>query len=425
MQLLLNDPRFVGDLIDHVHRSRWYLDESRLTQSDGWLDVAYYVELENGWSLACLVITSQRGEKWNLPMTFADGERPQSDVLGGYEMGHEELIWAMDATLSEPGRKVLAEMTLNSEIADTKPLAVEQSNTSFLVDGAKYVKIYRRLLSHPNRECRISAALGGVASSVVPVFLGAWQVGGYTGAFASQAVPESKDGWWWLVESLSDDSSGQLCLVERLGTGLAQLHYDLRSAFGTGRVLMVDLVKKMALRMESTEKELLNQIGISVSESVEKGEIETSLIHGDLHLAQILVNDSGVQFIDFEGEPLFGQEGEQGVEEVGSSIVEYDVAAMLRSLDYAFAIIGSRVSAEAAHTSDGWRLKKVAEHFMKAYAKQASYLGLRSLDGVLLDMSMVAKATYELRYEVSAQRGLEWIPKRFLAGTNTMLRRMI
>jgi maltose alpha-D-glucosyltransferase / alpha-amylase len=127
--------------------------------------------------------------------------------------------------------------------------------------------------------------------------------------------------------------------------------------------------------------------------------------HGDYHLGQVLIRENDFAIIDFEGEPARPLH-----ERRQKHTPLKDVAGMLRSIDYAARTSVSGVQAERdlgetdvldAFASD-WR-DRAERAFLDGYIEGADpslFGGRLDLTQVLLDVMIVQKALYELRYEL-------------------------
>ncbi|MFN3389441.1 MAG: hypothetical protein ACK40O_10970, partial [Allosphingosinicella sp.] len=122
-------------------------------------------------------------------------------------------------------------------------------------------------------------------------------------------------------------------------------------------------------------------------------------IHGDLHLGQVLVAGSDVVIIDFEGEPSKPLE-----ERRAKDLPLRDVAGIIRSFDYSTAVARRTMPAvaETVHAR--------AEHAFHEFCECAvtgfldGYTEVSGRDpGPLLDLFLLEKAAYELRYEAASR----------------------
>jgi maltose alpha-D-glucosyltransferase/alpha-amylase len=129
-----------------------------------------------------------------------------------------------------------------------------------------------------------------------------------------------------------------------------------------------------------------------------------SRIHGDLHLAQVLLKENDFVIIDFEGEP------QKTIDERRAKHSPLkDVAGMLRSFNYAMHVAVDQASVNRPETRDAleahgraWEAE-VRKAFIDAYRQSmdfdASYGSAESAQA-MLDMFTLEKACYELRYEL-------------------------
>jgi maltose alpha-D-glucosyltransferase/alpha-amylase len=132
-------------------------------------------------------------------------------------------------------------------------------------------------------------------------------------------------------------------------------------------------------------------------------------IHGDLHLGQILWTGNDVVFIDFEGEPGLPM-GQRMIKRSPLG----DVAGLLRSLDYAgrvavdTAVERGRVGDADRPVVESWRTAWTSEmqrRVLLTYAESVAGSGLVPDDDdemrLLLEVYMVTKSLYEVRYELA------------------------
>ena len=139
-------------------------------------------------------------------------------------------------------------------------------------------------------------------------------------------------------------------------------------------------------------------------------------VHGDFHLGQVLVAQGDAVIVDFEGEPARTLEERRAK---GSPL--RDVAGLLRSLDYAAAAASSALSTalpERRETLLARFRSEAGAAFQAAYheAEAASPVQWAPADtrDALLDLFLLEKASYELRYEAANRPAWLSIPLRGL-----------
>jgi maltose alpha-D-glucosyltransferase/alpha-amylase len=145
-------------------------------------------------------------------------------------------------------------------------------------------------------------------------------------------------------------------------------------------------------------------------------------VHGDLHLAQVLVAQGDVHFIDFEGEPARPLSERRAL----SSPLR-DVAGMLRSFDYAAATITAAGGAGQDETAMV-RKRSIVERFrqssgnalLAAYYEASAPIAHHWADAAqsqrdLLSLFLIEKAAYEICYEAAHRPALLAVPLRGLA----------
>jgi maltose alpha-D-glucosyltransferase/alpha-amylase len=147
-------------------------------------------------------------------------------------------------------------------------------------------------------------------------------------------------------------------------------------------------------------------------------------IHGDYHLGQVLHTGRDIAIIDFEGEPARPL-SERRLKRPALT----DVAGMIRSFHYvAFGALMERHGPEEVSDAEplrGWArfwYGWVAATFLRSYREVTEGAPFLPPDdegmAVLLDALVLAKASYELRYELDSRPDWVGIP---LAGIAELL----
>jgi len=175
------------------------------------------------------------------------------------------------------------------------------------------------------------------------------------------------------------------------------------------RALARDLVDRRAALIEALERH--------VPHDVDALRIR---VHSDFHLGQVLIAQNDVYLIDFEGEPARSLD-ERRMKR--SPLV--DVAGMLRSLSYASAAAQPVSENAPAQTADRKRMlferfrEEGQQSFLDGYREAIGHavrpLVSAEVEGALLDLFLVEKAAYEVRYEAANRPTWLGLPLRGLA----------
>ena len=303
-----------------------------------------------------------------------------------------------------------------------RPVGVEQSNTS-IVYGAKYIlKLYRRPDPGPNRDVELHRALRSAGATHIAAPLGVITEGDTVLGFLQEFLPNAVEGWATATASVRDllaegdlhadevggDFAGE---AHRLGTAVAEVHAALAEATGTSSApteVIAAEVDAMHARLDAVLAEVPE---LSAGEPTIRAAFDqlrelreplaVQQIHGDLHLGQTLRSTNGWVLIDFEGEPAAAS----GQRDTPKSPLR-DVAAMLRSFDYAafHLLAGEDADRQLAARATEWSDRNRTA-FCDGYAEVAG--DPREQEGLLRALEL-DKAVYEVRYEHHNRP--DWLP---------------
>jgi maltose alpha-D-glucosyltransferase/alpha-amylase len=332
----------------------------------------------------------------------------------------------------------------------------QTSNTIVSLGDQVFVKAYRRLQPGVNPEAEIGRYLTDVVqfAHCVPVAGSVEYVAedGRTATLAliQQYVYNQGSAWDYTLDYLDrffEDTARQAAaaigpdvhggyngLIRTLGLRTGELHAAFAKSAGLPAFDPVPLnatdVAAMAERLRTDAAEVLDRLARkrdalpeSARDDVERllaereallariaahakrrAEGSKTRVHGDYHLGQVLMVQNDFVITDFEGEPSRTME-----ERSQKHSPLKDVAGMLRSFDYAmhaalnkfFAVRpDARESVEPA--AQQWQTQAVTA-FLEGYEQAARAGGLpspRTQAKALLELFMLEKAVYELKYEI-------------------------
>jgi maltokinase len=316
-----------------------------------------------------------------------------------------------------------------SEMRESRPIGVEQSNTSVVFDDALILKSYRRLEAGINPDLELLRFLTDAGFPNVPALQGWYSVSGRlidaTLGILQTYVRDARDGWALVLDGLANDSESLLPRLRRLGEVTGEMHSALASnptdphfcpeepsleSLGLLTASVDEEIEQIFLDLPATpETEQIRGRGEEVREQLRAlthiGGIGRIIRHhGDYHLGQTLWDGNDWLVIDFEGEPARSLP-----ERRRKRSPLRDVAGMLRSFAYATSALQIKHGVPAP---EGWE-ERARQEFIDGYRATAE----RSLlpvsdDGFLKLLSVfeLEKAVYELRYEMNNRPDWVGIP---------------
>ena len=369
-------------------------------------------------------------------------------------------------------------------------LAAEQSNSSLIIADAVVLKLVRRLVAGIHPEAEISRYLTKIGyANTAPLYGEVVRVDPagvpHTLCILQGFIDNQGDAWNWALDYLrrtiddlalaveADDGlpdrekeaeaiDGYRMMAGIIGKRLGELHVALAAptddpAFapepataeqvqawidGTQSMLSsaLDLLEPRLDQLTDDTRGLARSLldrRAALAETVSKlvpadaGALRTR-IHGDFHLGQVLVAQGDAFLIDFEGEPARTLD-----ERRQKSSPMRDVAGLLRSFSYASAAAQSTTESAPQQTADRKRAlferfrAHAAESFLEQYRTSVTQspqpLVAPGSEQALLDLFLIEKAAYEIRYEAANRptwlslpvRGLAALASRLLGDTGT------
>jgi trehalose synthase-fused probable maltokinase len=444
------------ELRDWVEQQRWYASKSRHVTHADLVESATLGDNPPMLVLALLQTGFATGthELYQLPLGLrrADTGGPPAitqvddwvvyDALVDPDLGRVLLRWINETgeLETEDGRfsfhRVDGKLDL-PEDAPLRPMGVEQSNSSLVFDDDLVVKLFRKLEPGLNPELEMLRFLTAHAfPNIAPLYGWAEYEGrslSATLAVVQRYFPNSTGGWELALDELESDPDAFLDRLAALGEVTAGMHSVLGSD-----------ATDPAFSAEEPSQEALALLTATVDEDIERifsrlpddpalepivgfgQDVQERLsllakvgaggrvirTHGDYHLGQTLLTDSGWVILDFEGEPARSLP-----ERRQKRSPLRDVAGMLRS----FAYVASAAQIQrGVGVPEDWE-QRARDTFLQHYLEhvEPSLLphGEQAI-GNLLSVFELEKAVYELSYELDNRPDWASIP---VAGIRRLL----
>ncbi|MFE7611704.1 maltokinase N-terminal cap-like domain-containing protein [Streptomyces celluloflavus] len=298
-----------------------------------------------------------------------------------------------------------------------RPIAVEQSNSSIVYGDTFILKVFRRIAPGVNPDLELPRALAGARCARVPApaawfeAAGAEECGETTTLGVLQPfLRGSADGWQLALHALAvrADFTGS---ARALGHATAEVHTALAQVLPTTelhRPQLAAIAAQMTERLDATARAVpmlapyrarLRAAFDALAAVGHDGRgWAAQRIHGDLHLGQTLRSAGAGRWslIDFEGEPA-----RPPAERRRPQQALRDVAAMLRSFDYA--------ARSGPGGGDAWSLewaRRTRAAFCRGYAEAGGHDPRSAPE--LMRAYETDKAVYEVLYE--ARHRPDWLP---------------
>jgi maltokinase len=344
--------------------------------------------------------------------------------------------------LEHPGfaRSMLAAAGVRTNGAESRPIGVEQSNSSAVVDEQHVLKLYRRLEAGPNPELEMLRVLGARGFAQAPKLEGELEHREApleaTLAIVTAYVPSRGGAWELALDSLSSDPEWLPSRARNLGEVTGAMHSALAADLDDPHFAPEEPSAEAVALIGAAIDEEIESVFVNLPDvpdlrdaAVRAGdlrELARSLtqggppgwfirVHGDYHLGQVLCSqDDDWVVIDFEGEP-----GRSLPERRQRHSPLRDVAGMLRS--FAYAEDASRILF-GIEAPAGWE-QRCRDAFLDGYRHTVDPLLLPPSDvGAerLLGLFELQKLIYELRYELGNRPDWVAIP---VAGLLRLLER--
>jgi predicted trehalose synthase len=311
-----------------------------------------------------------------------------------------------------------------------RPMGVEQSNSTVVIDERVALKAFRRLEPGKNPELEMLRFLTARAFPNIATLWGWYELSGETLSttlgIAQEMIVGGRDGWELALDELGSDPDRFISRLHELGEVIGTMHALLGSdasdpdfapeaSTPEGLSLMTatidEEIERIFLRLPEDDPAVAPILGRgeeirdrlqSMSHAGEGGRLIRT--HGDLHLGQTLRTsgpDARWIVLDFEGEPA-----RPVTDRRRKRSPLRDVAGMLRSFAYA----ASASALLRGNPVPGDWEERAREAFLDGYLSCVDINLLppgQSAIESLLGIYELEKAVYELRYELDNRP--DWI----------------
>lgn len=316
-----------------------------------------------------------------------------------------------------------------------RPITVDQTNRSVVVDEAVIVKWFRPPRPVPHHGTDVLAHLAEVGFDAMPEFLGTHVADGLVVASLAGFLPGATDGWEWYLDEVHAWIDGSLParVLEQRATALGALAGRLHVALATpssrwpapvGAVRMSRQFDRMRALFDEARSvttgvtaEHLADRWTAIRAAIEPGQIDPTAVtsaitvHGDLHVGNVLATGARLVVTDFDGNPLAADVTDIAARQPAA----VDVASLLQSIDH----IGRIVDHRTAGTRRGDLAAFIDDSVERALAAYRAELAAAALDHLLDERLLaplrVAQELHELAYAAAHLPHWVYVPDAALS----------
>jgi maltokinase len=433
-------------LRDWVAHQRWYASKSRAVTG---IDIVEAIALREEPPLFLALVQTRFAtgthELYQLPLLL----RSSQDPAGDQAIARTKDWTAYDA-LADPRRLVELVLRMDrrdeletsdgflgfhradgvanlSEDPSVRPMGVEQSNSSLVIDDQLVLKVFRKLEPGINPELELLRFLTAHGFPNIAPLHGWYDYDGHalaaTLGVAQQYLPGAIGGWELALDRILTDPEWFLEQLGGLGAVTAQMHTALamdasdpafapeepsQEALSLLTATVDEDIERIFLRLPDDERlapiagrgqDVRERLAARAQIGVSGRVIRT---HGDYHLGQTLYSPRGWVIIDFEGEPARALP-----ERRQKRSPLRDVASMLRSFAYVTSAVEILRGAEAPPDFE----QRARERFLEQYFASVDPTLLPAGEAAVINLLTIfelEKAIYELRYELDHRP--DWVP---------------
>jgi maltokinase len=309
-----------------------------------------------------------------------------------------DLVSAVVDGREVPGLRVFAPIA--AAPLDERPITVDQTNRSVVVGERVIVKWMRS--TGADRSPRLLAHLAEAGFTRMPTPHAALFRGGDLVALITQFLPGALDGWDWAVDALLEASPGGR--AADFGADVGRLAAELHAALATSTSVIPAPVKIMVGATDWTTavdeavtaagdewvRSIAPRLAADLASPARDRPRPALVLHGDLHIGQILKWDRGRYAVtDFDGHPTAQDRPEP---------LARDIAQLRTSILHVAEIANKRTGWQRTAEFQEWG-HKTADDLLTAYTGELARRGLSHLfDPDLLRPFEVEQECRELVY---------------------------